>query len=312
MQILNALVPVFAVVVLGVVLRRTGFLSEAMQREGSRLVYWVGLPCMLFHRIATAPRIDGAPDRVFLITLAGTAAAVLLSVGAAWAVRMPGRRIGTFVQASFRGNLAYVGLAVVTYAFASVGGEAAGVRAQTLAVLALAPLVPIYNIAAVVALSVSRHRFGPGAFRRIVVQVLTNPLLIACVAGAAVSLSAATLPTALAGACQLVGRLGLPLALLALGGTLAVTPVRGHVRAALGASMIKVVAVPAVGYGVAAALGASAMERGVAVILLACPTAVASYILAEQLEGDSALAASAVVLSTALCTLSLAIAVATL
>ena len=60
------------------------------------------------------------------------------------------------------------------------------------------------------------------------------------VAGAAVSVSPATLPTALAGACQLVGKLGLPLALLALGGTLAVTPVRGHVWAALGASAIRI------------------------------------------------------------------------
>ncbi len=308
MHVVNALAPVFAVIVLGIVLRRTGFLTETLQREGSRLVYWVGLPCLLFHSIATARQVDAAAGRVFLIILGATLGGVALSFAVAWGVRMPGRRIGTFMQASFRGNLAYVGLAVVTYAFPD--GE--GARARTLAVLAFAPIVPIYNIIAVVALSLSRHRFGPGAVRRIAVQVATNPLLIACVAGGALRMSGVTLPTAFAGTCQLVGSLGLPMALLALGGTLAVTPVRGHVGGALGAAAIKIAVVPATGYGLAVALGAGAMERGVALILLACPTAVVSFILAEQLEGDASLAASAVVLSTALSMLSLAAAVALL
>jgi predicted permease len=181
-----------------------------------------------------------------------------------------------------------------------------------MAVLALGPMVPIYNIAAVVVLSLSRHSFGPGALRRMVVQVVTNPLLLACAAGVAVSASGLTLPAAVLRTCELVGQFGLPLALLALGGTLAVTPVRGHVSAALAAALVKVAAVPAVGLAAAHLLRATATERGVALILLACPTAVASYILAEQLEGDAPLAASAVVLSTALSVVSLAVAVAML
>ena len=49
---------------------------------------------------------------------------------------------------------------------------------------------------------------------------------------------------------------------------------------------------------------------GVALILLACPTAVASYVLADQLDGDAALSAGAIVASTLLSVVSLGVVVA--
>ncbi len=64
--------------------------------------------------------------------------------------------------------------------------------------------------------------------------------------------------------------------------------------------MLKVGAVPALGLGLAWWLGLSPEHTRIVGILLACPTASASYLLASQLGGDDGLASSIVVLSTLL------------
>jgi predicted permease len=57
-------------------------------------------------------------------------------------------------------------------------------------------------------------------------------------------------------------------------------------------------------------MGAGTTETGVALILLATSTAVAGYVLADQMDGDSALAANAVAVSTLLSPISLGIVIA--
>jgi hypothetical protein len=76
------------------------------------------------------------------------------------------------------------------------------------------------------------------------------------------------------------------------------------------AAVIKLSVGPVVGYFAAGWLGVGRVETAVALIMLACPTAVASYVLTEQLGGDSALSAGAVVVSTILSIASLAAVVA--
>ena len=310
MHVINTLAPVFVVIALGAALRRTRFLPEAFFRHASRLVYWVALPCLLFYKIAGAPQIDAAAGGVFLIALIGMAGSIAVAVVFAAAVRMPAPQVGAFVQAGFRGNLAYVGLAVILYAFSAPGAGDAGRRAQTAAVLALGPLVPIYNVAAVVALLAGGRRLDRAALRKMAVQIATNPLLLASVAGLAVSLSPFRLPPAARRTCEVVGQFALPLALLVVGGALASTRMHGRVTYCVVAAAIKVGVSPAVGYAAAVLLGLGPQETAVGLILLACPTAVASYVLAEQLEGDAALSAGVIVASTLLSIISLSVVVA--
>ena len=69
----------------------------------------------------------------------------------AWLLRVPRHGTGAPVQGGFRGNLAYVGLPAITLALTGADG-AIDPAVRTLAVLALALIVPIYNIVAVVVL----------------------------------------------------------------------------------------------------------------------------------------------------------------
>src|SRR5690606_20272906 len=127
--------------------------------------------------------------------------------------------------------------------------------------------------------------------------LLTNPILISCLAGLLVSLSGWSLPSLFQRTLTAVGQMALPLALICIGGTLHATRLRGSLRFALIGSLMKVVLVPAIGWLLAWWVGLSAEHARIMLLLLACPTASVSYVLVRQLHGDEALASSIIVLS---------------
>jgi len=294
--VLGTLAPLVLIVALGAILRRTGFTPAEFYKGTNRLVYWVGLPCLLFDKTSRGEAVGGEAMRVFAILLAATLACVILGYIVARLLRVPRRSTGAFVQASYRGNLAYVGLAVILF---SIGD---GDRTtEAIAALALAPLVPIYNLIAVVVLLAGHDHKGIRLARRlgiVAAKVLTNPLLLACVAGLLVSLSGWTLPPMVGRTCKTIGQMALPLALLGIGATLAFRHIRGSVGPAIAATAIKLLCAPLLGFAAATLLGASPIETRIALLFLACPTAIVAFVMAEQLGGDEQLTSGAIVLST--------------
>ena len=262
-------------------------------------MYWVALPCLLFREFARTKDYSGG-GQTLLLVLAGMIACIAVGYLAAVILRLPGAKVGTFVQGSFRANLAYVGLAVISYAFEGPQRD----EAFKLGVIVLAGTAPVYNVIAVVVLLASRHRLGLAAARKLAVSIVTNPIIIACAAGAGFSLLAGPLgirlPIVADKALGMVGQSALPLALFCIGGALAATSIRGRAAPSLAAAIIKTSVGPAIGALVAMWMNIGAMETRVALILLACPTAVASYVLSEQLDGDGPLAAGIIVTSTVL------------
>jgi len=312
MYIVNVLAPVFFVIALGAVLRRTGFISNDVLLGMSRLAYWVGLPCLLVRKIANASFDgDGSFDTFWLVFI-GMVASIVVGAAVAFATRMRRDQIGPFVQASFRGNLAFVGLAVIMSAFSVLPGLDAGdlARAERAAALTFGPIVPIYNIAAVLVLLAFQHKLSARSLRTMGLQVASNPLLISCLLGVGISLSRWPLPGPVDSTLEILGRFALPLALLCVGGKIAATKLSGQFRLPTLAAIVKLTVGPVLCYFVARWMGVGRVETAVALILLACPTAVASYILTEQLGGDSELSAGAVVVSTVLSIASMAAVVA--
>ncbi len=308
MNVINIIAPVFLVMAVGAILRRTGFLSAEFVKKLMRLVYWVGLPCLLFYKTAGASYDYQAAGKTFLVVLSGMIACIIAGYVAALLLRVEGRAIGTFVQGAFRGNLIYVGLTIILFSFTDSGGFDVG-RMETIAVLVLAFIVPIYNIAAVVVLLASRHKIGREALVKTLRGIVTNPLLLACVAGILYSTVFPELPRTVSRACAAMGQMALPLALLGIGATLVETRAFGQGFLALGSSVIKVAVAPVAGLAAARLLGLGPGETRIALLFLACPTAISSYVLVDQLGGDKGLSAAIVVLSVLLSMVSLSVVV---
>lgn len=311
MYVLNTLAPVFLVILLGTVLAKTKFFNSQLARENNRLVYWIGLPCLLFNKTATATIAGGSALKIALAIAGGGAGCVIFAYLLSRSFGISSRLEGAFVQAAFRGNLAYIGLPVVSYALDRFSGNSAVAamnadQLQSLAVLSFAPLVPLYNATAVFVL-VRGNSSKNDSWRTVLRSTITNPLLIACGLGLILTVFRVSLPLWLAKTSQTIGQMSLPLALLGIGVSLANTKIRGRIGLSALATALKVIAAPVLGVLLANWLNLSSPERTIALLYLACPTAIASYIMAEQLGGDEALTSSAIVLSTLCSAVALAI-----
>ena len=97
-----------------------------------------------------------------------------------------------------------------------------------------------------------------------------------------------------------------PGSLIALGATLTPDRLRASIADAHKTALLKLVVCPLLGVAVCAALGLPPLHRFIVLCYLACPSAVASYVMAEAMGGDARLAGSAVALTTVYSALSLA------
>ncbi len=123
MPVVNTLAPVFALILLGVILRRRGFAGDEFFRNTNRLVYWVAVPCQLFYQSAEAPIPGGAALRVFITLLAGLAGCVGIGYLIARLLHLPRRSMGPFLQGSYRGNLVYIALPVILLSSAAFDSQ---------------------------------------------------------------------------------------------------------------------------------------------------------------------------------------------
>ena len=298
-QIANVLLPIFAVVALGAVVRRARFLPEHFFRDTNRLVYWVGIPAHLFYKSAEA-RLEGdAGVRLFLALAAGVLVSLAVGYLLGFLMRLPRGDVSAFVQGSFRGNLAYVGLPVVLLALAAHGARTP--ENEALAVLCVAATIPLNNFVAVFVLvggQPSEARRLGQRVRELLFQLATNPLLLSCVAGLLVVALGWKLPPPVRETFKLVGDLATPLALLGIGASLTFRNLHSTWPRVTVASFIKLVISPLTGLALALPLRLTGVELQMALLYLATPTATASYVMAQQAGADENTAANIIVLTT--------------
>lgn len=290
-RLLDTLAPVFLLVGLGAWLAWRGVLDPPLARGLGRLVFWVGLPALLFGKVATAawPAVEAL--KVLAVILGGMAAGTLAGAALILLLRVERPARGAFLQACFRCNMAFVGLPVLYYA---LGEE--NEAALQLAALMIAPVIPAVTIGSVLVLGdADAPRPTPLVIAR---KLATNPLILACLAGLPFCYFGIGLPLFVTRSATALGRMGLPLALLGIGAALVRLGLGGRARLAWLAALVNVAVLPLAGWPLCRALGLSGEETLIALTFLACPVAASSHILVLELGGDEGLAGGAVVTST--------------
>lgn len=294
-QIFLLVSPVFLVIGLGFVLKRMAMIDASFLRQVNSLVFYVALPALLFHKIALADFHSSFNPKL----LGGLVATFTLSFVASYLFGLlrghEPAQLGAFSQGASRGNVAFYGLAVSFAVYGEEGFATAGILVGF--------IVPLINLLSVVVLLLPQRRSEHTLSKAFwMYQFAFNPLILASFAGIFWSYYSLPLPEMIVGTLDIITGMSLPLALLAIGGSFSPQRLRGDLRVAGSAVFIKVVLQPFVAGLVLYLLGIRAMELGVAIVLAGSPTAVAAYIMAQQLKGDGELSATIVMLST-LCAL---------
>lgn len=307
MEILDRLVPIFSVIALGMVLRKRNFLTADTTQAFNRFAYYFALPLFLFYKLASASSGSGLANQIIITLLATTVLAAIAGWLVTQVFKVAPYARGAIIQASFRGNLAFVGLPLVLFSIYDLPSDQK-MAIESAVLLAMAPVVLFFNVGSVVVLAIYNQNTDSNfSYRKLAGAIAKNPLIWACVGGVLFQGMGWPLPKALVRTCEVVGASAFPMALLGIGSQLISISVKGKWSFALMPTIIKCVICPLLGWGIGILVGLTGVELQATMILCAVPTAVSSYVLAEQMDSDADLAASSVVICTAFSLLTLGV-----
>ena len=287
-QTLETTLPVFAMVFIGLGLRRLGWIDAAFINTASALVFRATLPTLVFLSIVRADLETTFNPALLGFFVAATLASFLFCW--LWALRaVPVDDRGVYVQGAFRGNCGIVGLALAASLYGDYGLSAGG--------LLLGVVIISYNTLAVIVLTTYQPGQTASGFR-ILGDILRNPLILAVIVALPVAWSGLRLPTWLMTSGNYFASLTLPLALMCIGGTLSLSAMRSDRRVAVSASVMKMITLPVLCTVTAWLVGFEGRELGLMFLFFASPTAAASFVMVKAMQGNDRLAANIVALTT--------------
>ncbi|MFH1762377.1 MAG: AEC family transporter [bacterium] len=286
--------PIFCIIGLGYVLKKKKFMDAVFMDKASKLVFWICLPVLLFQKIAQSDFGSNFNLQIILVCYSCLGLIFFISLFLGKLLGISGKSLGVFIQGCFRSNAAIVGLSVIINVFPDNSDEMIA-RAG----IFIAFLVPPFNTLSVFALLLpGKDMKKKGELKKIILSVLYNPLIIGCFFGILFSVFKIGLPAWLNKAGGFLANMTLPLALLAVGGSFSFTRILGNMRLLIPVNIMKLIIFPAIIVLILRTLNVNADNLVIVTIIIASPTAIASYIMACAMKSDSELAGSIVMSST--------------
>ena len=293
MDILNTIVPIFIIIFLGAAARHQQFFPDHFIRPANRLVYYFAIPAMIFKAISRFSFHEGFDAGVLAIALFSMGCVFVFSWGLGRTLRLDRKRIGTFVQSAFHCNIGYLAFAVCYYFLGDDGFARASLFAGF--------VIIFQNFLSVVVLSLNNDTFkGRRIGLVLMAQIMLNPVIIASAAGILFSVYGIPIPVIPARCLDILGGMGLPMALLIIGASLSFHTMKAHVGRVALTGFSKLFLLPGLAYALYRITGTPHTDYLPLLIILASPTATITYVMAGEMKGDRDFAAAAISINTIL------------
>ena len=264
----------------------TSLADGKLTKQANAIVFKIFLPCMLFYNVYQSDIGSEIHSRIRLCIWAAGGLLILFVLLCLIVPRIVTQenQQGVVIQGIFRSNYVIFGVAVVQNMY--------GPKSTTTAAILSAILVPMYNFLAVVALSIFGEK-RENDWKKIILDIIKNPLIISSVLGIIFSLLGIRLPTAVDTTVQDLAKLSTPIAL-------DFSKVKGNLKTAFVVLTIKLVILPLIMIPMVVMMGYRDADLLSGVLAYQTPVAVSSYIMAQQAGADGQLAGQLVVFSSVL------------
>lgn len=290
--LLNVLLPIFGLILLGYLCRRTRRLGDSAASELNRFVVWLGLPALLFTLTATADWAQIWQPGFLLAFSAGTFAVFGLSL--LWRLRTRASLSDASLDAlsASYGNTGYLGIPLCVLVLGQAG-LAPALIASLIVVCALFGLSVV-----LVEVGLQREQRLWPATRKVLVALLKNPLVVAPLLGGLWSASGLPLPGAARQLLDMLGAATVPCALVSLGAFLAQRSMAISLDA-LWLVLMKLVLAPLITWLLAVVwLKIPTFWAHAALLLSALPTGTGPYMLAEHYSREAGRVSQTILWST--------------
>ncbi|TMJ92486.1 MAG: AEC family transporter [Alphaproteobacteria bacterium] len=301
--VVAALLPVFLLIVLGFILKRSLMRLETQWNGLERLTYFVLFPTLLIQTLVKADLskvpVAGVGGSLFLSALAMSLLCLALRP-LFLRLAIDGPAFTSIFQGATRWQT-YVALAVCSNLFGETG--------LALASVAIVALIPLINVLSVWVLAQYASTEKQSA-RSIVMAVVKNPLIWACVIGLAINVTQLPLPKIWHDVADALGRSSLGIGLLVTGAGLQLEGLYRPSIAASVAVVLKLVLMPVLAVALALWFGVAGSSLVIVAVCSAVPTSSSAYVMARQMGGDAPLLAQIITLQTIFAAITMPIVIA--
>ncbi|MBU5249543.1 AEC family transporter [Coprococcus comes] len=289
---LNATIPIFLMMLLGMLFRKLGWMDEVFAAKMNKFVFLVPLPVLLFEQLATVDFSEVWDIKFILFCFMVTAISITIStlISLLWKDRSIK---GEFIQATYRSSAALLGIAFIQNIYGTAG----------MAPLMIIGSVPLYNIMAVVVLSVFKpgnNSFDKALVKKTLKGIATNPIIIGIVAGFVWSALKLPMPSILHKTVSSIGATATPMGLMSMGATFELRKATSKMKPTIVAVFMKLVGFCAVFLPVAAVLGFRNEELIAILVMLGSATTVSCFVMARNMGHEGTLSSGVIMMTTLL------------
>lgn len=285
---IQAVLPIFILIALGMLVRKTGLINAEENRRMNRMVFLIFFSTLVFNNIYKNDIGDIINLKLITFGACGVIAAFIISIIFGVKVERDNKKRGALIQAIFRSNFVILGMPITLNI---CGEENSAVTAMMIAVV-----VPIYNFLAVILLEVFRG--GKIELKEVLIQLFKNPLLDGAIIGLMFKLFSLKLPYVIEDLIGDMAAVATPMALIILGISFEFSQIKECGRNLWFAVIGRLIVIPAIMLMAGAFLGFRGPEFVCLIGIFAAPTAVASYTMAVSMDSDGVLAGNAVIMSS--------------
>ena len=289
---LNATIPIFLMMLLGMLFRKLGWMDEVFAAKMNKFVFLVPLPVLLFEQLATVDFSEVWDIKFILFCFVVTAISITIStlISLLWKDRSIK---GEFIQATYRSSAALLGIAFIQNIYGTAG----------MAPLMIIGSVPLYNIMAVVVLSVFKpgnNSFDKALVKKTLKGIATNPIIIGIVAGFVWSALKLSMPSILHKTVSSIGATATPMGLMSMGATFEMKRATSKMKPTLVAVFMKLVGFCAIFLPMAALLGFRNEELIAILVMLGSATTVSCFVMARNMGHEGTLSSGVIMMTTLL------------
>ncbi len=287
---LNATVPVFLLMLLGLLFRHLGWMDEQFAIKMNKFVFLIPLPVKVFLDLAKVEFKEAWNAKFVLFCFAVTVLSIAITafISFVWKDR---KIRGEFIQASYRSSAALLGIAFIQNIYGNSG----------MAPMMIIGSVPLYNIMAVAVLSF----FGQeqkGIDKKLMIKtvkgIVTNPIIIGIAIGLLWSAFSIPMPVIIEKTASNVGAVATPMGLIAMGATFDIKKAFAKFTPALTATCIKLMGLCAIFLPIAIWFGFRDSELVAILVMLGSATTVSCFVMAKNMGHEGVLSSSVVMLTT--------------
>ena len=289
---LNATIPIFLMMLLGMLFRKLGWMDEVFAAKMNKFVFLVPLPVLLFEQLATVDFSEVWDIKFIIFCFVVTAISITIStlISLLWKDRSIK---GEFIQATYRSSAALLGIAFIQNIYGTAG----------MAPLMIIGSVPLYNIMAVVVLSVFKpgnNSFDNALVKKTLKGIATNPIIIGIVAGFVWSALKLSMPSILHKTVSSIGATATPMGLMSMGATFEMKKATSKMKPTLVAVFMKLVGFCAIFLPMAALLGFRNEEMIAILVMLGSATTVSCFVMARNMGHEGTLSSGVIMMTTLL------------